>query len=119
MFDRQTLEEPVEGASPSWVRSLLSTVCVNVVPIEIPPATIDIDLIDGEPALTLPEVSADPEEADDEESKVPVEEVFCGADLGANGRNGNVELRGLVTTCVMHPKDTYLSDQDNENEEEA
>ena len=93
---RALLEDLVQGTSPGRPGSLLGALRIDVVPVELPPASVDVDLVQLEPSLALPEVSADPEEDDDEEGKVAVEEVVSGTDLGAKGGDGSVELERSV-----------------------
>ncbi|KAI6768730.1 hypothetical protein HG531_010919 [Fusarium graminearum] len=55
---------------------------------------IDIDFVDRDPSLALPEVSDSPEDQDNRESKVRDEETLDGAHTTGSwrGNNGNIEL---------------------------
>jgi hypothetical protein len=86
----------VKHAAPSRPCGLLGTLGVDVVPVKLSPAGVEINLVDAEPSLPLPDVSADPEETDNEEGEVTVEEFVGGSDLLAKGRDGDVELRKSV-----------------------
>lgn len=81
----RTLEGMSQGTPPSRHSSNLSSVRVDEVPVKLPPASVEINLRGLKPTLTLPNVSADPEETDAEESEVSIEELFGGSDVCANG----------------------------------
>lgn len=65
---------------------------IDVVPVEHTTASVDVHLVGAEPTSALPEVANDPEEHDDRKGEVRLEEGFGGADIGANGGDGSVEL---------------------------
>ena len=88
------LEDVRQSTPPGRQSRQLGALLVDVVPVQLPPASIDIDLGDLEPTLAFPEVAADPEEANNEEGQVAEEKVLCssGGTVSTDGRNGNVEL---------------------------
>ena len=90
------LENNVESTSPRRHSGDPGALGVDDLPVELAATSVDINLVGAEPPLALPEVSADPEEGDDEEGKVAVEEVVSGTDLGAKGGDGSVELERSV-----------------------
>lgn len=90
------LEDVLDGTLPRRHGSRLCALGVDVVPVKLSPASVDIDLVEREPSLALPEVTADPEEANDEEGEVRVEELVCSANLLPRRRDSDVELCRLA-----------------------
>lgn len=63
----------------------------------LPPSALHINLTNLHPANVLPEISTDPEENDNWESEVGLEEIVGGTVFGiaADGPDGSVELLEL------------------------
>jgi hypothetical protein len=76
----ETLEEKVIETLPSWVACDLSTGSVDQVPIDFSTTSINVNLGGSQPALALPEVAADPEDYNDREGEVGLEECFSRTD---------------------------------------
>ena len=91
------LHDLVQETSPGGPSGNLGTVGVDGLPVELTTATVDIHLVGAEPAGTLPGESDDPEEHDDEESKVRREETLSVVQVGAGGSDGVVELSAPVS----------------------
>jgi hypothetical protein len=100
---RLVLEQEDEDAAPHGRSSDLSLVSVNAVPVMLAAARVDIDLADLAPADVLPEVTANPEDKDNWESEVSLEEVVGGAVLGVatNWCDGGPELRVLLVLGIV------------------
>ena len=97
----------------------LLTLAVDQVPIKLTTTGVDVHLGGPEPSSALPEVSNDPEGHDDEESKVGLEEVFGGTDTLANRGDSGVELKIISTRILMEHIKTYLSDKNDDDDEET
>lgn len=70
----------------------LGALGVDVVPVELTAAGVDIDLGSPEPSLALPKVTDNPEEGNDEKGHIRLEEVLSSTETLADGGNGSVEL---------------------------
>lgn len=68
------------------------TVLVNLVPGQLTTTRVDVDLVNLEPAVALPEVATGPEEKNDWECKVRLEEPLDGVVSSSDGADGYVEL---------------------------
>lgn len=66
----QPLEKVVQQASPSWVAGNLGAVGVDLIPVQLTPSGVNIHLGSSEPALTLPSITASPEEHDNGKGKI-------------------------------------------------
>jgi hypothetical protein len=86
------LEDAVESTLPRGPRLDLLALPVNGVPVEFTTAGVNVHLRGAKPSLALPEVAADPEERDDEEGEVVLEEGLGGTNAHTNRRDGSVEL---------------------------
>lgn len=88
------LHNLVEGAAPGRPCGNLGTVGVNLVPVMLTSASIDVNLVDGEPAGSLPEPADSPEKEHDRKCKVRLEEALnrTHTRLTGAGNNGSVEL---------------------------
>lgn len=93
----RALEDSVQGALPGGLRSGLSALGIDVVPVERSPARVDIDLVKREPTLALPDVATDPEETDNKEGEVSVEELVGGSNLLSRRRDRDVKLCKLAS----------------------
>lgn len=82
----------VDKASPGGHGGDAGALGVDVVPVELTAARVDIHLGSSEPTGALPEETDDPEEDDDEEGEVSVEELLDGLGGGVLGNDGGVEL---------------------------
>lgn len=90
-------EDSVEDTLPRGHLGQLGAVLVDVVPRELATASIEINLVNGEPAGALPDEAADPEDDDDGKGQVGLEEALGRVDIGTNGGNGNVELQNMIS----------------------
>jgi hypothetical protein len=77
---------------PLGPRCNLGALSVDVFPIKLATARVDVDVLRLDPSLALPDVTDSIEEEDDWGGEVRLEEAFGGADAHANGRDGSVEL---------------------------
>jgi hypothetical protein len=75
---------------PCWHGSDLGTISVDFIPLVFTAASINVDLVDGNPALTLPEVTSDPEDNDDGESEEGLEETSCIIVATRDGADSNI-----------------------------
>jgi len=82
----------VEPALPGGHGSQLGTVGVDLVPVDLTAAGVDIDLLCAEPTGALPEEAANPEYDDDGKSQVGLEEAFGIVIAATNGAYSDVEL---------------------------
>lgn len=73
----------------------LLALTVDEIPVQLTTAGIDIHLSGPEPSGALPEVSSNPEDRDNKESEVRLEEVLGGTKVLADGRNSSVELDNI------------------------
>lgn len=86
------LEDLVESAPPCGPGSHLLALFVDVVPVKLTAPSVNINVFGSEPGLTLPEVTAKPEEQDDGEGEIRLEEAFGSSDALADRRDCSVEL---------------------------
>ena len=71
----------------------LLTLAVDQVPIKFTTTGVNVHLGGPEPSGALPEVSSDPEDHNNEQAKVRLEEVFGGTDALADRGDSSVELK--------------------------
>ena len=83
----------------------LRAILVNLIPRQLAPAGIQIDLVNREPAGAFPEESADPKDDDDGEAKVRFEEPFGVVELVvvASGGDRDEELHDF-SVSKGHPR---------------
>lgn len=74
----------------------LSLVSVDLVPVVLATAGIDIDVLDAQPAAALPDETADPEDDDDGEGEVLDEEALDIVEAATGRADGYVELWHLL-----------------------
>ena len=86
----------MQGALPHWPAGNLRTVRVDNIPIELTTASVNVHLVRAQPAASLPEVANDPEEEDDGEGEVDLEEALGGVQAGLSNwsSDSGVELQG-------------------------
>lgn len=82
----------MDDSLPGGHLSELGTVLVDLVPGELAAASVDIDLVSAEPTAALPDETADPEDDDDRESEVRLEEALGIVEAATDGADGSVEL---------------------------
>ena len=70
------LHELVERSTPSRPGSNLGAVSVDLIPVVLTETSVKINLINGEPLRSLPEVTNDPEDENDGDGKTGHEEVL-------------------------------------------
>lgn len=88
-----TLNEDVEVLAPLGPGVDLGAVGVNLVPVVLTETGVKVDLVNAQPTLTLPEVTAGPEEKDDGKGEAGLEEVLGGTGTRlARGSDGNEDL---------------------------
>lgn len=94
-FPFTTLEGVMKESSPSWPRGNLGSVGVDFIPVQLSTASIDIHLLSPKPASSLPQVADHPEEQDNREGKVRLEEALNSAHARFTRRSndGGVELQ--------------------------
>lgn len=81
--DTSNLEELVEALLPLWPGGNLGFVGIDHFPVKLTTSSIDINLVESEPTLSLPGVSSDPENEDDRNSEPSLEELLSGGELTA------------------------------------
>ena len=81
-FETRGLEEEVEDTLPHRHRGEFGLPAVDALPVVLTATAIDIDLVCAEPTFLLPEVATDPEDKDDREGEVGIEEIVRGTVLG-------------------------------------
>lgn len=86
-------EELVHQPAPQRHGRDLGAVLVDLVPRQFAAARVDVDLRRAQPAGPLPQPAADPEEDDDGERQVRLEEALDVVEAAAHGADGDVELR--------------------------
>lgn len=90
---RTRLEELPVQSSPERPGCPFRLELVDGFPIVLSAASVDIDLLESEPTLSLPQITATPEEKHDRQGQVRLEESVCIVELGCTGRSdGDVEL---------------------------
>jgi hypothetical protein len=93
-------EESVEPALPGRHGSQLGAVGVDVVPVELAAARVEVDLLRAEPASALPQEATDPEDNDDGQGEVGLEEALCVVEAATGGADGHVELEALMLATI-------------------
>lgn len=91
------LEEAVQEAFPRRPGLDLFTLAVDQIPVKLTTASVNVHLGGPEPSRALPEISSNPEDSDDEEGEVGLEEVLSRTKAFANGRDSSVKLALLVS----------------------
>lgn len=88
----------MHNTSPRRPRRHLASIGIDLIPVQLTPAGVNVHLGCSEPALTLPEVSDNPEHNHNGCRKVLLEEALGGAYARATrrSRNGGVKL---ATPC--------------------
>lgn len=87
------LHELVEHSTPSRPGSNLGAVSVDLIPVMLTETSVKIDLVDGEPLRSLPEVTDDPEDENDGDGETSHEEVVGITVTFLGGRaDGDIEL---------------------------
>lgn len=71
----------------------LLTLPVDEIPVELTATRVHVHLRGPQPSIAFPEVAAEPENGDDEDGEVRLEEVFGRADALSDGGNGRVKLK--------------------------
>lgn len=72
------LEGVVDYASPGRQRSKSCALCVDLIPVKLTEAGVDINVLGSQERLALPKPANEPETEDDGSSQVLLEEVLCG-----------------------------------------
>lgn len=87
------LEELMHPLLPLRLSSHVSLVLVNSIPIVLSATSIDINLFELQPSFSLPEVTTGPEEENNRESEISLEEIGGASEFGlARRSNGDIEL---------------------------
>lgn len=86
----------VNQSPPAWHSRNISLVSIDFFPVEFATASIDIDILGTQPTLTLPEEAIDPEEEDDREGEVGLEETGCVVDATFRWGDGYKELDLII-----------------------
>jgi len=66
----------VEDTAPGGIGGNLGAIGVDLVPVVLPETSVEVDLVNAQPTVTLPEVAGDPEEQDDGDSKKLLDNVL-------------------------------------------
>lgn len=82
----------MENPLPRRHGSEFRTVLINLVPGQLTTTRVDINLVNLEPAGALPEKATGPEEKNDRESKVRLEEPLDGVVSSSDGADGDIKL---------------------------
>jgi hypothetical protein len=92
-FSEQKISKPL----PSWVACDLCSRGINQLPVDLSPASININLTRPQPARALPEVPTNPEHDHNWQREVSFEEIFSGTDLAvfAERIECGIELGGV------------------------
>lgn len=85
------MEHPLPRGHVGQARAVL----VDGVPVELAAARVQVDLVGAQPAGALPEEAADPEDDDDGEGEVRLEEALHVVVAAADGADGDVQLWGV------------------------
>lgn len=93
----------MEPPLPSRHGLKLSLVSVDLVPVVLATAGIDIDVLDAQPAAALPDEAADPEDDDDGQGEVLDEEALDVVKAATGRADGYVELWHLLA-CLLGKK---------------
>lgn len=90
----------MEDTSPSRVCGDPGSVCLDLVPVDLATASVDVHLGGPYPSLAFPDVSDDPEAENDGSGKILLEEALGGGQASIRGEhsNGGVELDGWVSS---------------------
>jgi len=88
---KQGMEHPLPRGHVGQARAVL----VDGVPVELAAARVQVDLVGAQPAGALPEEAADPEDDDDGEGEVRLEEALHVVVAASDGADGDVELWGV------------------------
>ena len=121
-----SLEKLVQNALPGWRRSDLGTEGIDVVPVKLTSASINVNLAHLLPTSAFPEVPNNPESNNDGEAKIRLEETLGVVETGfPRWAQGNIELNSK-SACHSSRKirgdkgvQTYLSNQNQDAQEEA
>lgn len=127
VFELRLLEGVVDDASPGRQGSESCALCVDLVPVKLTEAGVDVNVLGSQERLALPEPANDPETEDDGSSQVLLEEVLCGTHARCSGRGSNsgIELKAeRLVKCLILVSDfgkvySYLGHQDNDANEKA
>lgn len=68
----------MEKASPGRQGSKCCALCVDLVPVKLTEAGVDINVLGSQERLALPKPANDPETEDDGSRQILLEEVLCG-----------------------------------------
>ena len=98
--DKHRMHDP----PPRRHRSQLGAVLIDRVPIEVSPSGIQVDISGAQPAAAFPQEAADPEDDDDGQGQVRLEEALHVVVTAADGADGNVELGEMKLVGVLNEK---------------
>lgn len=91
---RGRLEDGRERASPGRPGCDLAPVGIDGIPVMLTAAGVEVDLVEFDPALALPDVSDNPKEEDDREGEIGLEKAFGVIEIAGEWRSdGNEKLR--------------------------
>lgn len=83
----------MQEAAPGRPRGNLGTVGVDAIPVMLTETSVEVNLVDGEPAGSLPDESSDPEDKDDGKGKAGLEKVLGSTSSRlSRGCDGNKDL---------------------------
>lgn len=103
----------MEETLPRGPTGNLGTLLVDQVPVKLTTASVDIHLSSAEPTLTLPEVTGNPEGADDKDGKVSLEKFARGTSLltgrQVEGRDSSVELVPMLVFAYLERSRDHLT----------
>ena len=86
-------EKGVNGSLPRRHSRQRGAVCVNLVPVKLAAASIDINVIRPQPTGALPDEATDPEDNDDGKGKVRLEEALDVVEAASDRADGDIKLR--------------------------
>lgn len=92
MISKGLDEDRVEDPFPRWHGRQLGAVGVDGVPVELAAADVDVDVASAQPGLALPCKADEPEEYDDGEGEVRLEEALGIVEAALGRADGDVEL---------------------------
>lgn len=85
------LKDSRESASPCRPACNLASVGVDGIPIMLTAASVEIDVGKSDPAFALPDIADSPEEEDDGESEIGLEETFSIVKVAGERRSDSDE----------------------------
>lgn len=89
------LENVVEDSSPGRHGCKSCALCVDLIPVKLTEAGVNVNVLGSQERLALPEPTENPEAEDDGSGQVLLEEVLSGTNAWLSGRSSDcgIELK--------------------------